>query len=48
MWQQLDTPRSRIQLVASLRHRFPNLSEGDAERDVNAFLAELEQHAMLA
>ena len=48
MWQQLTTPRTADALVNDLRARFPSLSDDDARRDVEAFLADLANHAMVS
>jgi hypothetical protein len=48
MWQRLAAPQTATGLAQDLRKRFPSVSLEDAERDVNAFLADLTQHAMVA
>lgn len=48
IWQQLARPRTAGALASDLRVRFPELSESDAARDVDAFLAELLQHTMVS
>ena len=47
IWEQLVAPSSVTALADHLRARFPSLSPEDAERDVQTFLAELLQHAMV-
>ena len=48
MWQQLANARTADALANDLRGRFPKLSDDDARRDVEAFLAELAHHAMVS
>jgi hypothetical protein len=48
MWQQLTSPRTADALANDLRARFPSLSDDDARRDVEAFLADLAHHAMVS
>ena len=48
VWQQLAAPLSAQALADALRTRFPSLSPEDAERDVNAFIAELTSHTMVS
>ena len=48
IWEQLSAPRAPDALAAHLCERFPTLSLQQAETDVNAFLADLTRHAMVA
>ena len=48
MWDRLPHIGTVAELAQELRERFPSLSLDEAERDVQAFLADLRQHAMVA
>ena len=47
MWQHLTNPKTADALANELRGRFPSLSDDDARRDVETFLADLAHHAMV-
>ncbi len=47
MWERLDASRTAADLVGDLRQRYPSLSLEDAARDVEAFLADLDRHALV-
>jgi len=47
IWRRLTEPRSSADLAHDLRDRFPSVSDEDARRDVDSFLSELTQHAMV-
>lgn len=47
IWRRLTEPRTSADLAHDLRERFPSLSDEDARRDVDTFLSELTQHAMV-
>ncbi len=48
IWEKLETPQTVSRLAEDLCERFPGLSAEDAARDVSAFLAEMQKHAMVS
>jgi Coenzyme PQQ synthesis protein D (PqqD) len=48
IWETLSTPQTLSHLAEDLCERFPGLSTEDAARDVAAFLAEMQKHAMVS
>ena len=48
IWEQLSVPQTSDALAASLRARFPTLTVEQSQHDVDAFLADLVRHAMVA
>lgn len=48
MWQLLEQPQTADALARDLQDAYRSLTEDQASRDVEAFLKDLSQHAMVS